>query len=292
MRSSKNWIVFDGDIVSADQPVVPAVSRGLMYGDGVFETFRTYESQTLFLQKHLDRLYAGLGVLGISEVSELVINRLRPMVYELLVKKSLTSKDAIVRLQVWRDGQRGYTPDSEANTHFSITASACPDSFTFPHLSTVDVRRIPSASLPSDYKFTNGINYILAAREADEKGADDALMKTTEGHISETTIANVFWAKGDNIFTPSTKCNLIPGITRNSIIRIIEQSENWTLQEGAFGLDHLLDADIVWICNSVRELLPVQQVEGYTFDIENKLLKELQKRYVTRRDSNLKPLNI
>lgn len=292
MVSSKNWIIFDGDFVSADQPVVPVVSRGLMYGDGVFETFRTYKGQALFLQKHLDRLSAGMGALGMSEVPDLEIKQLKSLIYELLEKKNLASKEAIIRLQVWRDGQRGYIPDSGADTHFSITASACPDSFTYPHLATVDIKRIPSASLPSEFKFTNGINYILAAREADERGADDALMQTNEGFISETTIANIFWATGKRIFTPSTNCDLIPGITRNALVQIIEQDNELMMLEGEFNLDHLFDADVVWICNSVRELLPVRQVESYSFDTKNLLLKELQNRFATLRDSNLKPLRM
>src|SRR5699024_4498907 len=112
----------------------------------------------------------------------------------------------------------------EANTgsHFSISASECPRNFKPPILATVETKRISADALPSIYKFSNGINYIIAANEAAEKGADDALMQTINGKISETTIANIFWIKDEKIFTPSTACDLMPGITRNAVINLAE----------------------------------------------------------------------
>lgn len=291
MAQNNDWIVFDGEFVPADTPVVPVASRGLMYGDGVFETFRTYSGQTLFLQDHLDRLHYGCETLGISQLQQLKDDQLRPLLYRFLQKKNLLADDAIIRLQVWRDGQRGYQPDAGAESHFSITASACPQEFSFPKLATVGRKRIPSASLPSDVKLTNGINYILAANEASQKGGDDALMQTIDGWISETTIANIFWIKNNTFFTPDADCDLIPGITRNILLQLIEQESNWDVEQNKFDLDHLLKADAAWICNSVREVLPVRQVDGQKFHTENKLLKDLQKRFIAYRDRNLKPLD-
>lgn len=292
MDDNSNWIVFDGKIIPADQPVIPARSRGVMYGDGVFETFRVYSGETLFLDKHLDRLAEGLNTLGILQPSETRLNKLRPLVYKLLQKQQLVHEDGIIRLQVWRDGHRGYLPKERAEAHFSITASACPDSFSNSQLVTVDRRRIPSDALPSGYKFTNGINYILAAREAAEEGGDDALMQTMEGWISETTISNIFWVTGNTIFTPSDNCDLIPGITRGIIIDLIRQNGNWELQKGQFKLEHLAEADAAFICNSVRELLPVKKVDDYSFDVEYTVLNKLKKRFVHFRDANLKSLDI
>jgi branched-subunit amino acid aminotransferase/4-amino-4-deoxychorismate lyase len=292
MDNNSNWIVFDGNIIAAEKPVVPALSRGIMYGEGVFETLRTYSGQTLFLEKHIDRLSKGLDILGISKPDVIEVNNLRLLVYGLLQKQQLLQKDAIVRLQVWRDGQRGYLPEVETGAHFSITASVCPDTFVHPQLVTVDRKRIPSEALPSGYKFSNGINYILAAREAARREGDDALMQTVEGWISETTIANIFWVIGSTIFTPSDNCDLIPGITRNIVMELIHQNENWELQKGQFKLEHLAQADAVWICNSVRELLPVKKVDDDIFNVGFVVLEELQKQFSYFRDTHLKSLDI
>jgi len=290
MEKNNNWIVFDGDLVPGDQPVVPAVSRGLMYGDGLFETFRMYSGQSLLFDAHLERLSNGMDILGIPEAVDIQQSELRAAAFKLLKKNQLLQTDAIIRLQVWRDGSRGYHPANDSESHYSMTASACPETFSRPSLVTVERRRIPSASLPSTVKLTNGINYILATREADQKGGDDALMQTVDGWVSETTIANIFWAKGSTIFSPSINCDLIPGITRKILFKLIKEHNSWDLRTGKFKLDHLLDSDSVWLCNSVREILPVQEVNGRSFAVESNLLSDLQQAFSNYRKDNLKPL--
>jgi branched-subunit amino acid aminotransferase/4-amino-4-deoxychorismate lyase len=290
MGNSNEYIVFDGDIIPADQPVVPAVSRGLMYGDGLFETFRTYSGKTLLFEKHLQRLHQGIQTLGIQYTKALTKAELRPLVYDLLQENNLANDDAIVRMQVWRGGKRGYDPDPNAESHFSITVSPFSKHLSAPVLTTVSRRRIPSEALPSSSKFTNGINYILAAREAAEKGADDALMQTVDGWVSETTIANVFWAKGDIVYTPSVGCDLVPGITRQIVIDLIQDSSSLKVEVGKYPLKMVLNADFAWVCNSVRELMPIQSVNQHTFDTESELLADLQQQYQEFCNTNLEPL--
>lgn len=290
VESSNNWLIFDGDLTPANQAVVPAVSRGLMYGDGLFETLRTYKGKTLLLEDHLTRLYSGMQMLRMDISPELKIGPLKKQLWKLLEKQQLLNTDAIIRLQVWREGGRGYHPQNDNTIHYSITASACPDDFSLPILATVKSRRIPSQSMPSTAKFTNGINYILAAQQASEKGADDALMQTIDGFISETTIANIFWIKGETIFTPDKECDLIPGITRKIVLDMIQEGNGWNYQEGKYSLDHVFNADSVWVCNSVREILAVKKIDSRKFNTTHPAIKKLQNRYTGLRQTNTKSL--
>ena len=290
METGDNWLIYDGKITRADQPVVPVVSRGLMYGDGVFDTLRAYRGNTLLLEQHITRLHSGMEMLGMEAPNDLEIGILQKKLWKLLEKQQLLHTDAIVRLQVWRDGQRGYHPQGKSDIHYSITVSACPDNFTTPTLATVDQRRIPSQSMPSTAKFTNGINYILAAQSAADKGGDDALMQTVDAFVSETTIANVFWVKGDTIYTPDEECDLIPGITRKIILDILEENNRWKSRQGKYSLDHLYDADAVWICNSVREVLAVKQIDDQDFEVDHPAIEQLQNRYTVFRRDNVKSL--
>lgn len=288
---SSSHIIFDGEIVAGDTPIIPAESRGLMYGEGVFETLRVYKTRTLFLSKHIARLSRGLDTLGITAPDELKIDSLRTLIFKLLEKQDLLQDDVIVRLQVWRDGGRGYLPDEEAESHFSISASVSPDLFSPPELVIVNRRRIPSESLPSDAKLTNSINYILASREAAKKGGDDALMLTTDNWISETTIANIFWIKDKIVFTPSADCDILPGITRDILIQLVNNRIDLELREGRFNPEDLRNADAVWICNSVRELLSVKKIDSYSFNVEHNLLDELKARFHQFKEANLQPLD-
>lgn len=290
MNKKNKWVIFDGSLVREDRPVVPVVSRGLMYGDGIFETFRTYQGQAFLLEEHIKRLHSGIELLGIDRTSKLETEAIKKSVYQLLQKNQLYENNAIIRLQVWRGGGRGYHPQENSSTHFSITASACPDGFSHPTLKSVDIRRIPSQSLPSKVKLTNGINYILAAKEAHAKGADEALMLTVDGFVSETTIANLFWVKEHTIFTPDEECDLIPGITRDVVCDIVEQSDRWRLKKGKFSLDDVLQADAVWMTNSVRELLPIKSIDDHSFDAHLDAVKELQRNLKAFRTRNLEYL--
>jgi branched-subunit amino acid aminotransferase/4-amino-4-deoxychorismate lyase len=291
MEKSDQKIIFDDKLISVDQPVATARSRGLMYGDGVFETFRSYRNQTFLLKDHLDRLNRGLNFLGITPPEGIKLDKIRSLIGDLLDTNNLLKKDAILRLQVWRDGKRGYLPPQKSESHFVIIAGECPKEFTPPALTTIEQKRIPSEALPSRYKFTNSLNYILSARQASRKEADDALMQTVSGYISETTKANLFWLKQDTVYTPSQECDLLPGITRQVCIDLIEQDDELEIKSGKYRLDHILDADAVWISNSIRELLPVRKINQTTFPGEHKLVGSLQKKFSNFRNSHLQNLD-
>ncbi len=143
---------------------------------------------------------------------------------------------------------------------YSVQRSAKPV-----NLITSRFRSIPAKALQPDIKWTNSINYILAAREAQQKHADDALMLTHSGLVSETTVANIFWMTSNTIFTPSPDCDLLPGITRGALLDIFEQS-SIPLVEGEFEPQVLTGADMVWLCNSVREIYPVGQLDEYRYE--------------------------
>lgn len=287
METSDSWIIFDGNLVSADTPVASAHSRGLMYGDGVFDTFRIYAGKIFKLAEHLERTQSGLRFLGISVPRDLRIDDLKDHLKRVLKKNDLRDRDVIVRLQVWRDGSRGYLPDSTDESHFSITVSPAPSELAPLKLVTIDRRRIPAASVPAKYKLSNGINYILASQEAKKSTGDDALMQTVDGWVSETTIANIFWRKGQQVFTPSEECDLLPGITRNLLIDIVAQHSEIQMNVGKYRIDDIMQADSVWISNSVRELLPVSAVDDQTYQVDDILFSELYEQFKTYRNDHL-----
>ena len=116
-------------------------------------------------------------------------------------------------------------------------------------------------------KLSNSINYIKAAQEAKKKGGDDALMLTIDKNISETTISNIFWIKGNQVFTPSLNCDLLPGVTRSILIELISQDSELELVEGEFKLEEVYSAEAVFCTNSVMEMKSVSSVDDHSFEI-------------------------
>lgn len=280
--------MMDNRLLPQPERCIPVNSRAQMYGEGCFDTFRTYRGSTLHLADHLERLQSGLEAIGIGLPDGLEEEqRLAAGLYRLLQSNNLLEADAIVRIQAWRSGNRGYRLTGETESHFTMTAHPLTGTEESIQLSSVDVRRIPDASLPSRYKFTNGLNYILAARQAAALGGDDAVMLTNEEKVSETTIANIFWRNGNVIFTPSKECDLLPGITRGIIIKLLNDMDDITLTQGQFAIEQLLDADVVWVCNSVREVQPVAGIDGVSFPVADEFFRRLTGAFRDYRNSNL-----
>ncbi|MFH5831140.1 aminotransferase class IV [Halalkalibaculum sp. DA384] len=269
------------------EPVLAADSRAVRYGDGCFETFRSYRGRFFYLGEHLERLRNGLQYLRIRPPFEIERESVKKKVITLLQKNNLYDGEAVVRIQVWREGKRGFQVSTSAKAGYCITADPLPAISSPVSLATVSVRRIPSEAIDPRYKLSNSINYIQAATEATERGADDALMQTTDGYISETTIANIFWMRGKTVYTPSEQCDILPGITRGRILHLLKTELNAPVSEGAFSLEQLKKADAAWICNSVRELVPVASVDGHTFPGAHPFVKELKKKIKSYRQKLL-----
>jgi len=284
------WIVYDGSLIPNDRPVLPAESRGIMYGDGCFETMRSYSGSFLKPEAHFERLARGIEYLKFNSPFERGMEDLHESISDLLRKNKLDQGDSIVRVQVWREGGRGYDISGEFTSHYAVTVNPLPDVQDEISLVTVSTRRIPGSALRSDLKLSNGINYIRATAEARKKGGDDALMQTVDGWISETPVANLFWVNGNTVCTPSADCDLLPGITRSIIIELIRKHATWTLDTGQFELNELNAAESCFTCNSVREIIPVNRVNDYTFNTGHPVVEELKKDFQTFRNRLLTDL--
>lgn len=281
-------IIFDGDIKRIEESTVPVTSRGLMYGDGCFETFRSYSGHFLKLDDHLNRFRRGLQFLGIGYPQNLKRQPLTSNLESLLKNNNLTDRDAVIRLQVWREGKRGYKVKTNSNSHYSIVASPLSKPKASYKLSTVDIKRIPAKSIPAKYKLTNGINYILAARQARAKHADDALMETINHHISETTIANIFWVNDGIVYTPSANCDILPGITREIVIHLLRHKMNIAVKEGTYQIEAIKKAKMVFLCNSVKEIAPVNKIDDQSFQVTNAFLQNLCTAFEEFRNEQIK----
>lgn len=276
---NNRWVIYDGNLIGEVEPVVPLESRGLMYGDGCFETLRVYKGAYLRLEDHLSRFKSAAEFLGLDYPDQLEVSPLKELSDNLLEKNKLSNKDAVLRIQLWRSGNRGYSVTTENRSHYSILATPIPQIPASVSLATVNVKRIPDKALPSRYKLTNNINYITAARQAAQKNVDDVLMQTVEGYLSETTIANLFWVTGNTVFTPSSACDLLPGITRSVLIHLIGEFDGVALKEGEYRLEEIYKADAVWICNSVREVVTVSRIDDVRYNEDHPVIEKLKESY-------------
>lgn len=294
-------------------------TRLFMYGEGCFDTLRSCAGGFLHPDRHLQRLHKGMEYLGWNP-PDLLHDELGFLqtLWQFLNYNNATERQVRIRIQVWADDHTtGYRTahDRAPSTRFLITGSLLPEpdrigqssqsghSTRFERfnplgghlpgmdrqqltLATSRYRRIASDALPPTVKWTNGINYILAAREAAAHGSDDALMLSSDGFVSETTIANIFWKHHGEVFTPSDDCDLLPGVTRALLMQILGDA-GYPVKCGRYTPDHLEQADTVWVCNSVREIAPVMRLDAHSFEPDRAFLTDLYEHYQQYKKGNI-----
>ncbi len=234
-----------------------------MYGDGCFETLKSYAGRFLDFDAHFQRLLDAFEYLGIDFV--LSRDELLLTIKSVLEANNIENEEGMVRFQCWRTGGRGYKINNRNCDWLITTERINTKTYAPSRLISADTPVIPSKALKRNVKLSNGLNYITAAKEAYQKNVDDAVMCTMDGFVSETTIANIFWGKENLIYTPSEDCDLLPGVTRKIVLQAIEKSE-FQIKQGRFSLDDLKSAEYAFTTNSISEIRPILQLDGVHFD--------------------------
>ena len=262
-------IFLDGDYVPADAARIPVDDRGVLFGDGVFETVRSYDGKPFRLQKHLERMAGACQTLRLKQ--PYAEREVAEAVYALIRKNGLEAGDARVRITVTGGPSAGAkTLERSGTARIFIVARPYqppPDDFYREGVSLVisEIRRNATSPL-STMKSSNFLNSLIARQNAADQGADDAIMLSSSGNLSEATTSNLFMVSGKSLLTPDAACGLLPGITREAVIELCAALEIPCVQV-TVGPENLLSADEVFLTNSMVEVLPVREVAGQPFGI-------------------------
>ncbi len=280
-----SYAFFNDRFLPVTEASIPAASRAAAYGDGCFETLKAWNGRLLALDRHVDRLNRGLQYLGINPPRESTEARFAHIIEVLLERNQLLETEARIRIQAWRSGPLGYQTQDWSDALLLVNTFPVGNTPPPSHIGLVQTRRIPNASLPSSLKLSNGLNYILAQREAQSAGYQEGVMCTIDGHISETTMANIFWMKGDVLFTPDSTCDILLGIMRSLIIEAMEGVVDIVECKAAPSV--LETADALFTTNSLRELHPVHKYNDVIYNVENELVKRLHSKWAEYRNDAL-----
>ncbi|WP_417494908.1 aminotransferase class IV, partial [Maricaulis sp.] len=136
-----------------------------------------------------------------------------------------------------------------------ITAAPLPEAPASLSLATVSQRRSPS-SIAARHKTLSYIDNAMARREAVRAGAGMALLLDTDGHLSGTDCANLFWMRDGRLFTPALECAVLPGTVRGAIMA------EAAVEQGRFTPDELAQADCVFVTNALMGAVAVTGIDG------------------------------
>jgi len=230
------------------------VLRTLMYGEGVFETFRYKGRLPKFIDKHYKRLVKGAKLLKIPEISEKDF-----ITYIEETLKNLKEKsDLYVKVILTSEGDTYFPSQAEKSNILIIAKPFKPIEKKEVSL-TISPFKVHSSDPLLQIKSTNFTRNILAKRYAIEKGAYDAIFINENEEITETSSANIFWIKGKYLYTPSLDCGLLNGIMRQFVIKKAKE-EGFVVVEGRFSVKDIKEADRIFITNSLNGIIKVNSV--------------------------------
>ena len=254
-------VFLNGKFVSETDAVVPLNDRGFLLGDGLFETIRVANGKPFRLAQHLERLTRGAEFLKINP--PFTPREIHKYTDQLIAQNELA--DSILRVTLTRGvGARGFSPKNSGAPTLALTLhSLPPQNADEPlHWSLVTSSfRIPASDALSSFKTTSKILNVLARAEAEEKGADEALLLNTNGEVAETAAGNLFWIYQDKVCTVPTGRGVLPGITRAVVLEIC-QSLGLETNKCVIKPENLRNAEGLFVTNSALGVVPVAAYDG------------------------------
>ena len=236
---------------------VPADDRGLLLGDGLFETLLAVNGELRAFGAHLDRLRRGCAVLGLTPPAAATA---LAAIDAALDGAGLRRGRAAVRLTLTAGSGRGLDRPEGAAPRLIATASAFSPPVLPVRLATATVRR-NAGSPASRMKTLSYLDNVLARREARAAGADEALMLNTRGEIACAAAANLFWISGGRLFTPALDCGILDGTVRAEVLAAAGAMGVETAEVSA-PYEALGGAEAVFLTNSLAGVLAAASLDG------------------------------
>ena len=254
-------VFFNGQFVSESQALIPVNDRGFMYGDGLFETVRVFNSRPFRLAQHLERLVRGADYLKIK--IPFAPKELLQFAGKLIEQNQMA--EAILRVTLSRGpGERGYTPKPGGTPTLVMSLHPAPPlEPTHPaqwHMIT-SAHRIPASDALAAFKTGSKLLQVVARIEAEDKGADEALLLNTNGEVAETASANLFWVYHDKICTVPTGRGVLPGITRAVVLEIC-QVLGFQTNKRVIKPEALRHCDGIFLTQSSLGVICITQFDG------------------------------
>ncbi len=257
----------NGRVSGQKDAVVSVFDHGFLYGEGVYETLRTYNGQPFLFDRHMRRLRASAGMLALEVplTDGEIDRRFRETVHAAGLGDA-PSREAYIRILVTRGvGELSYDPSScPAPTVVVIVKPHIeppPEAFANGvRVSLVPVVRNHPGSVSPLIKSNNLLNNALAMQEAARRGGFEGIMRNYKGELAECTQSNLFIVKDGAALTPPIDAGLLPGITRAFLFEVGAEI-GVPVREAVLRDADLVGADECFLTSTTRELVPIVKVD-------------------------------
>lgn len=258
-------VLIDGRPVAPEAAHVSVFDRGFLYGDSVFETLRTYSGRPFALRRHLERL--ALSAARVFIELPVSLEQLAREVDSAVVGAG--NAESYVRLTLTRGVGEGLGLDPGLSRHPLRVVIVAPLQTPPPEsyrngvaVVTHSTSRVTDGSAAAGAKVGNYLVAVLASRAARAASAAEALIVDGRGHVVEGATSNVFAVTSQGtLLTPPESDGILLGITRENVLAVA-RAQGVPVREQSLALSDVKGAAELFVCSSIRELLPVVSVDG------------------------------
>lgn len=263
----------NGRLHPADEPSITPLNRGFLYGDAIYEVWRTYEDVLFAWEEHWARLERSASALfmsipvtraGLLEEIRRTVAAFRARVGEV--------RDVYVRLQITRGGGPiGLDVALADRADFVLLVQANP-SLSPEKLRSglvlsqaTSMRRNARDTLNPAWKTGNYLNNILCLREAKARGADEVVISNLDGEITEAAVCNIAFVAEGKIHTPPIGAGILEGVTRNILISPVAQAAGIGVVERAIMPSELGAFEECFLLSTTKDIAPVRCIDSHDF---------------------------
>ena len=258
----------NGRVTGGDQAVISVFDHGFLYGEGIYETLRTYNGVPFLFDRHMRRLRKSGAMLSLPvplsdvEAAARVDGTLHAGGFG-------TTREAYIRILVTRGvGELSYDPAAcpAPSVVVIVKPQVDPPAEAYERgvkVALVHVVRNHPGSVNPLIKSNNLLNNALAMQEAFRRDAFEGIMRNYRGELAECTTANLFIVKNGVALTPPLDAGLLAGITREFLFEVGPEA-GIEVRDQVLRDEDLLGADEAFLTSTTREVVPIVRVDDRT----------------------------
>ncbi|MDB6168378.1 MAG: aminotransferase class [Verrucomicrobia bacterium] len=274
---AKNYVqaCTNGRLHDAREPSIAPLNRGFLYGDAIYEVWRTYHDVLFAWEEHWRRLGQSAAALHFS--LPLTRDEARSRIAETVAafrRQAEAADDLYIRLQVTRGaGAIGLDVALADRSDYVILvqankahAPAVLEKGLRLSLATA-MRRNPADALNPAWKTGNYLNNILCLREAKARGADEVVILNQRGEVTEAAVSNIAFVRGGEVLTPPASAGILGGITRELLIGTVAPAAGVTMREATVTPEDFPDFEECFLLSTTKDVTPVSAIDDHRFRV-------------------------
>ena len=248
-------IYLNGSFLPRSEAQIPIMDRGFLFGDGVYELIPVFNKKVFLLDEHLKRLKSSLNLIQMNEIKDLdkIINT--------LIKKNIKNT-FFIYLHITRGVQNSRNHIYSENIEPTVLLM-CED---YPAFSEDFIKKGFQATIQDDFRWMKSniksislLGNVLLKNHASSNGCYETLL-IRNNKLTEGSTSNVFIVKDEIIYTPKLSNELLPGVTRGLLIKLLNENHLKVIESDIYESD-VVNADEVWCSSSTNAVVPIIKVD-------------------------------